>query len=192
MNGPTESLYPNITLNDVQLAAVYYPILINAAKHKHCITYGELVEKAKKEHPDKPAVQNAIATSAGRKLDVVSLFTSERALPNVTSLVISKQNGECGSRFIESHDPEKERDRVYQYNWEEVSIEFDFYIEDAVKNTTQRKKITREAALKSMSKYYLENKQSYPPSIKEKREEIIALLMEGIEVEECFKQVISA
>ncbi|ELU05565.1 hypothetical protein CAPTEDRAFT_217200, partial [Capitella teleta] len=37
-------LYGNITLNDVQLAAAYYPILIDLAKHKHRLTYGELGE----------------------------------------------------------------------------------------------------------------------------------------------------
>jgi len=192
MHEPTESLYQNITLNDVQLAAAYYPILINAAKHKHCLTYGELVDKAKEENPDKLVVQNAIATSAGRKLDVVRLFTSERGLPNVTSLVISKQKGECGAKFTENFDPEKERNQVYQYNWEEVSTDFDLYIEDTKKTATPRKKRTRESALKLMSTHYSENKQSYPASIKEKREEIIAALMEGLEVEECFKQVISA
>ena len=57
---PSESLYTNITLNDVQLAAAYYPILIDLAKHKHCLTYGELVEKAQEMYPDKECVQNAI------------------------------------------------------------------------------------------------------------------------------------
>ena len=40
MKDANESLYKNITLNDVQLAAAYYPILIDLAKHKHCLTYG--------------------------------------------------------------------------------------------------------------------------------------------------------
>ena len=48
MTDPTESLYKTITLNDVQLASAYYPILVDLAKHKHCLTYGELVDKAKK------------------------------------------------------------------------------------------------------------------------------------------------
>src|ERR1700730_5641558 len=34
MSIPTESLYANITLTDVQLASAYYPILIDLAKHK--------------------------------------------------------------------------------------------------------------------------------------------------------------
>lgn len=83
-------LYGNITLNDVQLAAAYYPILIDLAKHKHRLTYGELVGKAKVIYPEKGYVQNAIPVSTGRKLDVVRIFTNERNLPDVTSLIINK------------------------------------------------------------------------------------------------------
>jgi len=190
MHNPTESLYKNITLNDVQLAAVYYPILIELAKHKHCLTYGELVNRAKEKYPNKEVVQNAIAVSTGRKLDVVRIFTSERDLPDVTSLVINKSQGECGIGFTEYFDPEKVREEVYQYNWVDVSIEFDLYIEGAEKNAIPKKKRTRKLATELMAKYYSDNKPSYPPSIKEKREEIIILLMEGFDVEECFKQFI--
>jgi hypothetical protein len=54
---PSESLYKNITLNDVQLASAYYPILVELARHKHRLTYSELVEKAKEKYPDKPVVR---------------------------------------------------------------------------------------------------------------------------------------
>ena len=188
MENQTESLYKNITLNDVQLAAAYYPILIDLAKHKHCLTYGELVDRAKEENPEKEVVQNAIAISAGRKLDVVRLFTNERELPDVTSLVINKGQGECGTGFTDHFDPETTREEVYTYDWEEVTTDFDLYIEDAVKNATPRKRINKKAALKIMSDHYSQNKSTYPSSIKEKREEIIILLMEGFDAEDCFKQ----
>jgi hypothetical protein len=47
-----QGLYENITLIDVQLASVYYPILVDLAKHKHCLTYSELVDRAQCENPD--------------------------------------------------------------------------------------------------------------------------------------------
>ena len=188
VHDPSESLYKNITLNDVQLAAVYYPLLIELAKHKHNLTYGELVDRAKENHPDKDYVQKAIAVSTGRKLDVVRIFTSERDLPDVTSLIINKNDGECGTGFTDHFDPEKARSEVFTYDWSEVSAEFDIYIETVEKQTTKRKRIKRPAALKIMSAYYNENKESYPLSIKDKREEIIVLLMEGFSAEESFKQ----
>ena len=33
-----QSFYANVTLIDVQLASAYYPILVDLAKHKHCLT----------------------------------------------------------------------------------------------------------------------------------------------------------
>lgn len=188
VHDPSESLYKNITLNDVQLAAVYYPLLIELAKHKHNLTNGELVDRAKEKHPDKDYVQKAIAVSTGRKLDVVRIFTSERDLPDVTSLIINKNDGECGTGFTDHFDLEKARTEVFSYDWLEVSAEFDIYIETVEKQTTKRKRIKRPAALKIMSAYYNENKESYPLSIKDKREEIIDLLMKGFSAEESFKQ----
>jgi hypothetical protein len=134
----TESLYKNITLNDVQLAAAYYPILVDLARHKHCLTYGELVNQAKEMYPDLEHVKNAIAVSTGRKLDVVRIFTNERELPDVTSLILNKGQGECGTGFTEHFDPEKVREDVYSFDWSDITTEFDVYIEAAVKNTVPK------------------------------------------------------
>lgn len=191
MQDTNESLSKNITLNDVQLAAVYYPILIDIAKHKHCLTYGELVDKAKVIHPNKDYVQNAIAVSVGRKLDVVRIFTSDRGLPDVTSLIISKSGGECGAGFTDYFDPEEARSEVYAYDWSEVSDDFDIYIESIEKQAKPRKRVKKPEALKLMAAYYQENQSTLPKSIKEKREEIIVLLMEGFSEEESFKQVLT-
>ncbi|NRB38352.1 MAG: hypothetical protein HRU20_07765 [Pseudomonadales bacterium] len=189
MADPTVSLYKNITLNDVQLAAAYYPILIELAKHKHCLTYGKLVDQAKEMHPDLEYVQNAIAVSAGRKLDVVRIFTSERDMPDVSSLIINKGQGECGSGFTDYFDPEAARTEVYAYDWSEVSTEFDVYIEAAEKNAIPKKLRKRPEALSLMSSYYKNNKANYPASIKDLREEILILLMEGFTEREAFDQV---
>lgn len=186
-----EGFYKNITLNDVQLAAIYYPTLIDLAKHKHCITYGELVTRAQEEHPNNEVVQKAIAVSTGRKLDVVRLFTNERDLPDVTSLIINKKVGECGIGFTEHFNPEKTREVVYDFDWSETSTDFDLYIDTAKKNAVQKKRRTRKEALKLMSNHYLANQKRYPDSVKEKRENILVLLIEGFEVEDSFQQIIN-
>jgi hypothetical protein len=186
MDKPTESLYKNITLNDVQLASAYYPILIGLAKNKQRMTYGELVEKAKAIYPDEEYVQNAIAVSTGRKLDVVRIFASERALPDVTSLIINKNQGECGTGFTNHFNPENARLEVYAYDWSGVTNDFDIYIQKAEKEVKPKARLNRAQALIKMSSYYKENKVSLPSSINEKRDEILTMLMEGISAEESF------
>ncbi len=189
---PSESLYKNITLNDVQLASVYYPILVELARHKHCLTYSELVEKAKKKCPDKAVVQNAIAVSTGRKLDVIRIFTSERNLPDLTSLIINKGSGECGSGFTQHFDPKEARNNVFAYDWSAVSTDFDGHIKHTEKVITPRKRRQKKHALQLMSEYYSKNKDSLPASLKEKRDFIIELLMEGFSPEETFSQASKA
>ncbi len=191
MADPTEGFYKNVTLNDVQLASAYYPILIDLAKHKHCLTYGELVEKAKETYPDKPVVQNAIAVSTGRKLDVVRLFTSERDLPDLSSLIINKAAGECGSGFTDHFDPVAAREKVFAFDWGSVSTDFDGFIEYSESAVKPRKRIKRPAALKLMSDYYFEHKDEFPTTLSECRELIIELLMEGFSPEDAFAEAIS-
>ena len=92
--------FTNVTMTDVQLASAYYPILIDLAQHKHCLTYGELVERAKSEYPDRLVLQMAIAVSTGRRLDIVRAFTEERGYPDLSSLVISKGTESVASGLL--------------------------------------------------------------------------------------------
>lgn len=184
----TESLYTNITLTDIQLALAYYPILVDLAKHKQCLTYGELVECAKRLYPDKPVVQKAIAVSAGRRLDVVRIFTSERGLPDLTSLIINKVLGECGIGFTQHFDPDATREQVFAFDWSEVSTDFDGFAQHTESAIKPRKKIKEDKALELMYDYYKNNKNTLPASIQEYRELIVELIMEGLSPEEAFAQ----
>ncbi len=150
----TKPIYEKVTLVDVQLASAYYPILVDLAKHKHCLTYGELVEQAKKTYPDRPVVQRAIAVSTGRRLDVVRRFTSERDLPDLSALIISQGTGECGSGFTRNFDPVAAREKVFGFDWSEVSTDFDGFVNHAEKAIKPRKKIKETAALTLMHQYF--------------------------------------
>ena len=176
----------NVTINDVQLAAVYYAILVALARHKHCLTYGELVEKAKRDFPGNSVVQGAIPVSTGRKLEVVRMFTAARQLPDLTSLVIGKNSGECGVGF--RFDPVLAREQVFAFDWSKVSTDFDGYIKTTEKALTPRKRRKKEEALALMSEYYSNNRDKLPPSIRSKRDEIIELLLEGVSAEDAFTQ----
>jgi len=52
-------------------------------------------------------------------------------------------------------------------------------------------KRSKKAATSLMVSFYQTNKESYPPSIRKKRDEIINLLMEGVEPEAAFAQVLT-
>ncbi len=178
----------NITLVDVHLASAYYPILVELARHKHCLTYSELVEQAKAKYPDRTVVQKAIPVSTGRRLDVVRLFTSERDLPDLTSLVISKGTGECGVGFTRSFDPVAVREQVFGFDWSEVTLDFDGFVKQTEKSIVPRKKIKEPQALELMAAYYQAHKETMPLTIRRQRELIVELIMEGFSAQDAFSQ----
>jgi hypothetical protein len=188
MSQPTESQYANVTLIDVQLASAYYPILIDLAKHKHCLTYGELVERAQSEYPDRPAVRKAIAVSTGRRLDVVRMFTAERKLPDLSALVINKNSGECGSGFPRSYDSKVTREQVFAFDWSAVSTDFDGFIKGTETAIKPRKKVKEAQARVLMAEHYKQHKSTLPAEVRNHRELIVELIMEGFPPEEAFAQ----
>ena len=186
----SESFYATVTLIDVQLASAYYPILVDLAKHKHCLTYGELVERAKAEYPDRAFVQKAIAVSTGRRLDVVRMFTEERELPDLTSLVINKALGECGTGFTDHFDPVATREKVFAFDWSTVSLDFDGFVKQSETAIKPRKKVKEPEALQLMSQHFLANRASLPAAVRKQRELIVELIMEGFSTEEAFAQAL--
>jgi hypothetical protein len=188
MSGSSKGLYKNVTKNDVQLASAYYPILVDLAKNQKCITYSELVEKAKETHLDNPVVKNAIAVSTGRKLDVVRIFTNGRNLPDLTSLIISKGSTTPGLGF--PGDPKRAKAEVFAHDWSAISTDFDVYVEETVKIITTRKRRKKEEAANLRYKFFIENEKSFPAfSTEDKqfiRDLIDELLMEGFSPEEAF------
>ncbi|AVX26346.1 Uncharacterized protein ALO42_04186 [Pseudomonas syringae pv. atrofaciens] len=189
MPTPVPPLYETVTLIDVKLASAYYPILVDLARHKYCLTYGGLVQRAKDEYPKNNIVQNAIPVSTGRRLDVVRMFTSERDMPDLTSLVISKGSGECGPGFRRNFDPVTAREAVFAFDWSDVTMDFDGFIDHTEQAIKPRRTVSKGVALKLMSDYNLRHRSTLPADIRERREEIIDLIMEGFTQEEAFQMV---
>lgn len=126
--GQAERSYANITLKDIQLASVYFAILIDLALYRHCLTCGGLVERAKRMYPDRPAVQKAIAVSARRRLDVIRSFTSGRDLPDLTLLIINKGLDECGISLTQHSDRKAAHEQVFAIDWSRVSADFEGFL----------------------------------------------------------------
>jgi hypothetical protein len=143
--------------------------------------------------------RSAIATNAGRRLNVVRMFTNAQGLPDLSSLVINQNSNECGVGFLRSFDPEKIRAEVFSFNWESVNTEFIDYVQQNKNlinlNRSKNKKektIKIDDAVLIMSDYYMANKEKYPKNIREYRDQIIKLIMESVEVNEAFDLVLKS
>ena len=85
-----EASSPVPTQTDLELALAFYAVLVQAARHRETLTYGELVDRARRAYPQNETVQKAIPVSVGRRLDFVRGFTNQRGLPDLSSLVVNK------------------------------------------------------------------------------------------------------
>lgn len=137
------NFHGNITLTDIQLATVYYDVLIDLAMYKLCLTYGELVERAKRLYPDRPFVQKALASSAGRRLDVVRNFTSECGLPNLTSLILNKSSGGKVIGLTRHADLKKTIEEVFAFDWTSVNMNFAGFVKRAESVIRLRDKVKK-------------------------------------------------
>lgn len=180
-----------ITKSDLALASVYFPILVEVAKTGKLITYSQLVDQAKTLHPENPIVQNAIAVSTGRRLDVVRMFTKDAKCPDLTSLVVNKAKGECGEGFTKSFNPETVRDEVQRHDWSQVKTDFEGFIETTEKKIKPRKKVSSKEAAEIRYQYYLQHKELLPQQIRDYRDYLDECIMEGIDVSDAFSECVT-
>lgn len=179
-------MYVNVTQVDLALATAYFPILVEMAKAKETLTYSQLVEKAKQMYPQNDLVQSAIPVSTGRRLDVVRAFTQDFGCPDLSSLVVSKGSGECGSGFTRSFNPETVREEVFNFDWSSLKTNFDGYVTAAAEKIKPKKRVKPDEARKLMSDYYQAHKGELPSEITEFREYLIEMISEGVSVEDAF------
>ena len=179
-------MYVNVTQVDLALATAYFPILVQMAQAKETLTYSQLVEKAKQMYPQNELVHSAIPVSTGRRLDVVRAFTQDFGCPDLSSLVVSKGSGECGSGFTRSFNPEAIREDVFNFNWSSLKANFDGFVTTTADRIKPKVRVKPEMARKLMSDYYLAHKDEFSPEIREFREYLIEIISEGVSVEDAF------
>jgi hypothetical protein len=179
-----------VTTVDVQLARAYYPLLAEFAKQKKRVTYGELVAKAKAAYPGATVVKKAMVVSTGRRLDVVRRFTSERGMPDLTSLVVSPASGDSGSSRARSLEAEATPDTVFDFDWSAALTDFGGFIKQAEVVAKRRKTVKEPVALAAMSAHFREHQDTLPARVREQRLAIVEMIMEGFSAEEAFERAL--
>ena len=192
MHNSSDIKYQNFTPTDLELAAAYYPILVELAQQRRCLSYGELLSEAQRRYPDKPVVQRAIPVSTGRRLDVIRVFSEERNIPNLSALILNKERRESGSGFDRQADPKEVCEAVFAHDWSELTSEFDGYLTLQRRAPAPRKKVSAATARTLMAQHYAVHKMSLPKDVVRHRELILELIEEGGTAAEAFDQALKA
>ncbi len=178
----------NRTLLDIELARIYFEILVDYARSYpgKTIQYGQLVQLANDRYPNNQFVKSAIATSMGRRLDALREFTTQKNIPDLSSLVVNKLTGDNGEGFKKSFDGEAVRQIVSDFDWSKVKLDFDNYLveerlslEERERKSRKSKKIKEPEARTMWWVFCKENPMLVDSVTYEIKEKIILLIMSG-------------
>lgn len=189
------------TLNDLHLAGVYWPVLMQVAKdnqHRHIrdftlIQYADLVALAKRNNTEDLVVKNAINTSIGRKLDPINWFCRKHGLPNLSCLAVNA-NGEPGTGYLKNNNWESEKAEVAAFDWSSCNLQFNETIKERAelrltKAAAQRKEMDGQKARNLLWDWWDPKRHLYPDLVQQK-EEVLALIRKWIPVEEAVAAVL--
>jgi hypothetical protein len=189
---------PDRTLLDIELAKIYFEILLELARDEpgQTITYGNLVKKAKLQHPDNEFLEAAIATNIGRRLDAVRQFTRTKQLPDLTALAVNQTTGDTGIGFKRAFDGEAVRHEISKFNWGSVRVSFDDFISKEILAVHAReekrkrpKKISESEARDILWKLYTNRKGDCSDGeLIRHKETIIKLIMQGVPPDNAVEQ----
>ena len=189
----------NLTHTDIDLAKIYFELLVAVAKEKpgQTIEYGELVTLAKNTYPDNEAVKGATAVSTGRRLGTLrDKFTKPNKLPDLSALVVNKSTGNNGGVYTQTFDAEALRAEISAFDWRTVQHDFDNFIATeklAVQNRPSRSsrpvKVKEPEARQILWDYYQNNKAQIGLVNQPKKEASIRLIMQGHGIEDAIEQV---
>lgn len=186
------------TLADIELARIYFDILVGLAKSckGQTIEYGQLLKSARENNPNNQFVKGALARSMGRRLDTLRAFTSSRNLPDLSALVVNKATGDNGAGFQRSFNGDAVRATIEAFDWASVQVDFDEYIAGEklayeLREISQRKpkKISESEAREILWAFYKNHKVEMGGVTLQEKERMVKLIIEGQSPEEALAAV---
>lgn len=188
----------NRTHADIELAKVYFEILVELAKSEsgQTIEYGQLVDEARARHPANRYVQGAIATNIGRRLDTLRDFGSGQGLPDLSALVVNKKTKDNGDNYKKSFDGTTVREQIAAFDWNSVKIDFENFLaaekELVLKRESQSRpprKIKEPEALNLLWEHYKEHRSDVGAVTEKEKEKVVELIMLGLDPAQAIEQV---
>jgi hypothetical protein len=183
-------LYPNVTERSLRLASLLLPILVECAKQGKRISYGDLVERAQATYPDNSEIRSAIPRSSGRILDVIRTFCLRRGVPDLASIVVQRGTTVPGPNYVGLAQASELQREAFAFNWEADVVVFEAEVVEAIR-ISKRKPLSEAAARDVLFTYFKENEARLPASIRNHREKIVVLLMEGFDAQKAFEMALA-
>jgi len=182
------------TINDIRVGTRLFSVLVSQARNHpgKTIYYGDLLQQARVAFPDDAEVQRAVPIGIGMKLLFVQAFCHSNGYPNLACLAVNKGKQIPGVSY--PGDWEKEMREVAAFDWDEVQPVLADYVKDAIAVATPRRRVRELDARDLLYAHFRENRASYDCAFFKdaEREEMVDILMTGIEPQRAFDMVLEA
>jgi hypothetical protein len=189
------------TETDVALAIAYYPMLVEISARQEKITFDQFVQNAKARYPKDQAIQNAIPVSTGRRFEFIRVFTELNEFPDLSAWVVNK-SGKNSAAYNADYDPEVERENSANTDWSLYHSEWNAHVAELKKLAIKLKRRKPDEARKLMAEFAKKmrakieastpnkKKLPYPRLMKPYQPRLMESLMEGLDIEQVFKDII--
>jgi hypothetical protein len=154
------------------------------------IYYGDLLTIARHLFPDDAEVQRAVPIGIGMKLLFVEAFCKSNGYPNLACLAVNKGKKIPGVSY--PGDWEKEMQEVAHFAWDVIQPVLDDYTSHAIKAATPMRRVKEADARSMLYAHYKGSKAAYAAFDQSDREEMVDILMLGIDVLSAFDMVVEA
>lgn len=192
MTGSTEAR-PPFTVNDIEVGARIYEALVHCARSLRGmpITYGDLLAAARQLHPKDAVLDRAVPVGIGMKLLFVEAFCREHAYPKLACLAVNKSTMRPGPGY--QGDWEADRRMVAEFDWSGADAQLAAFAGSARAAVPARLKPRKERpADVSWYAYFCSHRAACEKVTSEDKQEIINLMMAGLDPETSLKRVLAA
>ncbi|WP_020655308.1 hypothetical protein [Massilia niastensis] len=181
------------TLNDIDVGSRLYEALAHHAKSAQGapIMYGDLLALGRRLYPKDAALDRAVPIGIGMKLLFVESFCKANAYPNLACLAISGATMRPGRAY--QGDWEADRRAVASFDWSGAHAGMITYAAEASAAVPRRFKPRKERpADVAWYAYFCSHREACAKVTGMDKQEIINLLMAGIDPETALRRVLAA
>ena len=181
------------TINDIEVGSRLYQALVHHARATQGapIFYGDLLALARELQPHDTVLARAVPVGIGMKLLFVEAFCRANGYPNVACLAVNRLRRRPGEGY--TGDWEADKRAVAAFDWSTADARLAAFVgerrEAVPKNLPRRKE---DPARELLFAHFRDNRTAYPTVTQIDREEIVNLLMEGLEPADALAQVLAA
>lgn len=181
------------TLNDIEVGSRLYEALVKHAQETNGapISYGELLALARTLHPADAVLARAVPVGIGMKLLFVEAFCTANGYPNLACLAVNSVTRTPGPGY--TGDWEADKRSVSEFDWSTADARLATYASEtraALRSQLMRR--TEVAARELLFENFRSNRTAYTKVTLLDKEEIVNLLMEGLDPATALNQVLAA